>query len=506
MARISRGPRGGIHEHVALPGGNGRAACLEYGPAGGKIRPIQAIRWQLFLAWSGPMACDLHAATVLRVDRFELRRGDGFAAQLPELQLESGQVAALYGPSGVGKTSLLEGMFGLAPSNGSVCSGSVEVLGKEFAELAATDRQHQLRTNMSWVMQDAQAALDPLQPVLDQLRQATGESAEVCTEALEQLGIADADALGQRLPHAISGGQAQRVLLAVALLRKPRLLVADEPSASLDDESFGVLVTKLRQLHQQGTAILLATHDRRLLEELQAKVLVANGEVFMPGELAPRSWPNLTDESGRGEVSILRVKGLKVRFGDNDVLDGVDLDLRRGEVVALVGGSGVGKTTLARVLSGHHRPDAGLIERPPRRVAIQLLSQDAFASLTPGRTLRSMLSEVSAPYFDAEAQAAALSLPVAVLDRSAAEMSGGERRRAALLRAMAVNPDVIVLDEPTASLDHESAVAVVKSLMALRELRRVALVIITHDRDLARSVANRVVTLHEGRATSDSSE
>ncbi|MEC7584158.1 MAG: ATP-binding cassette domain-containing protein, partial [Planctomycetota bacterium] len=138
--------------------------------------------------------------------------------------------------------------------------------------------------------------------------------------------------------------------------------------------------------------------------------------------------------------------------------------------------------------------------------AVQLLSQDAYASLTPGRTLRSMLKEVSAPYFDAEAQAAELSLPVAVLDRTAAEMSGGERRRAALLRAMAVNPDVLVLDEPTASLDHESALAVVEALLSLRDQRRVALVVITHDQDLARSVANRIVLLREGRTTVDSDE
>ncbi|MEC7584323.1 MAG: ATP-binding cassette domain-containing protein, partial [Planctomycetota bacterium] len=324
------------------------------------------------------MACDLPVATVLRVDRFELRRGEGFAAQLPELQLEAGQVAGLYGPSGAGKTSLLEGMFGLAPPRGQSVDGSVALLGQEFGELAPGERLHQLRTNMSWVMQDAQAALDPLQSVLGQLQQATGADAEACTKVLTELGVADAEALVQRLPHEISGGQAQRVLLAVALLRKPRLLVADEPSASLDDASRAVLVTKLRQLQEHGTAILLATHDRRLLEELDADILMANGGVFAPGQPVNSEWPDLIDDSGLGEVPVIRVKKLKVRFGDNDVLDGVDLVWRRGEVVALVGDSGVGKTPLAHVLWGHRRPDAGVIERPPRSVAVQLLSQDAY--------------------------------------------------------------------------------------------------------------------------------
>jgi len=276
------------------------------------IRRTAATSCQLLLAPVGRMPWDLPVQTVLKVDRFGLRRDDGFGADLPELLLEEGQVAALYGPSGVGKTSLLEAMFGLS-SNG-VSAGSVQLLGHEFGQLSVSERQRMLRASVSWVMQDAQAALDPLQPVGDQLRQATYQSLEACAAALSDLGVADALALARRLPHAISGGQAQRALLAVALLRRPRLLIADEPSASLDAEALDLLVTQLRQLQQQGTAILLATHDQRLLGALRARVLLARDGVFAPGRPAPRRWPRRVEGAGLGEVPLVRVRRLRVRL------------------------------------------------------------------------------------------------------------------------------------------------------------------------------------------------
>lgn len=443
------------------------------------------------------MPCDARVEAVLQVERFAMQRASGFAVALAGLELGIGDVAALFGPSGSGKTSLLEAMFGLAPGPLAV-RGDVRLLGRTFGELPFAERRRVLRHNVAFVMQDAAAALDPLLAVGTQVQRATGRSAADCVRALADLGVADAGRVAARLPHEISGGEAQRALLAVALLRRPELLLADEPSASLDDGAFDLLVERLREVRGQGTAMLLASHDQRLLRALGARTFVAEYGTFRPGIPAARTWRARTPLGGPPQP-VLRATGVRVRLGGAPVLDGVDLVLHRGEVVALVGASGAGKTTLARVLAGHLEPDAGAVERPPRRTAVQLLWQDAFASLTPGRTLRSLLAEASAPDVDPVVAASRLSLPPAVLGRTARTLSGGERRRAALLRALVVLPDVLVLDEPTASLDHAAALAVLETLRELRERQGLALLLITHDRDLAHGFADRVAVLDRGR-------
>lgn len=445
------------------------------------------------------MACDAAVQPVLDVEDFAVRRAGGFAARVPRLRLLPGEVAALYGPSGSGKTTLLHAMFGI-DTRGLAVSGRVEACGGDFLRLPASERRRMLRLHMAWIMQDAPPALDPLQPIGLQLEQATYRRRDDCIAALRELGLEDAAQLSQRLPHQISGGQAQRVLLAVAWLRQPELLIADEPSASLDDGNFDELVARLRRLRDRGAAILMSTHDHRLLTLLGAQVLVARDGGFEPGRADELPWPQRPVDDLCGALPVVAAKDVSVRFGTRTVLDAVSLALCRGEITALIGESGAGKTTLGRVIAGHLVPQHGTVERPLRRHAVQLLFQDALAALTPGRTLRGLLQEAQAPFFDGERAAQQLGLPMAVLDRPAEAMSGGERRRAALLRALAVHPDVLVLDEPTASLDRAAAVAVLESLLAMRRERGLALLLITHDRSLAAAVAHRVVELKGGKA------
>jgi peptide/nickel transport system ATP-binding protein len=435
---------------------------------------------------------------VLTVDDFALRRATGFTATLPRLRLGRGEAVALFGPSGAGKSSLLHAMLG-DPGAGVAVRGQVRLFDTDPLAATPAGRRALLRTKIAWVVQDAVAALDPLLPVGRQIEQATGCAQEQAAGALRELGIADAASLALRLPHQISGGQAQRVLLAVVLLRQPELVVADEPSASLDDDATAELARRLQQLRARGTALLLATHDQRLLDAVGASLLLAADGAFVPGEAVRAPWPPRPRDVAAGRVPVVQCRGVCVQFGDLRVLDGVDLDLVRGEVVALVGPSGAGKTTLARVLCGHLQPQRGTVQRPPRRQAVQMLFQDALGSMTPGRTLRSLIAEARAPFFDPERAGAELALAPELLDRTPARLSGGERRRGALLRALAVNPDVLVLDEPTASLDRATAVAVVGTLLGIRRQRGVALLLVTHDRELAHAVADRVLVLREGR-------
>lgn len=450
------------------------------------------------LAERAPSPCDGGVQPVLQVIDFEVARADGWRVAVPGLDLAPGEVVALFGPSGCGKTSVLSAWFGLLPAVET--RGTVRLLGREVADRNPAALRQSLRHDVAWVMQDAHAALDPFVAVGRQMAEATGCSPADIVAELERLGVDDAAALVRRRPHEISGGQAQRVLLAVAFLRRPQLVVADEPSASLDGGNFVELVERLRELQaRHQTAVVMATHDHRLLTALSARVLGFADGRFLPASPLPAPWPLRGQGHGVGSQDVLAARDVHVRLGERTVLAGVDVGIRRGEIVALIGESGAGKSTLARVLTGHLRPTAGEVVRPPRANAVQLLFQDAPGTLTPGRTIASLLAEAQAPFFQALTTAGQIGLDAAHLARTGDGLSGGERRRAALLRVLAVQPDVVVLDEPTASLDRQTAVQVMQVLLEQQAQRGLALLLITHDEELARTVAHRVLRLQDGR-------
>lgn len=422
------------------------------------------------------------------------RPESGFTVRVAELEVGAGQVACLLGPSGCGKTALLLGLLGLDPDLRR--TGRAVVEGRPLPAPGSEEARRWLFERVTCVLQDARAALDPTERLLDQMRQATRAGPRDCAAALEELGVRDAAALVRRFPHQVSGGQAQRVLLAIARLRRPRLLVADEPTASLDAARREDLVASLGELTSGGTAILAATHDDDFVAACGARALpyVAAEGAFVPRVLERPAWPRSPETRGR-EAVVLACEGIGVRYGRKWVLRGVDLEVRAGESRALVGPSGAGKTTLARVLAGLQSPSEGRVHRPPGRASVQMLFQDAYASLTPHLTLGRQVRETAAPGFDVRAEAAALGLTERHLERLPRELSGGERRRGALLRALSVRPRVLLLDEPTASLDRGTGVEVVRSLLALGVERRLAMLWITHDLDLAEAVAGRERTL-----------
>lgn len=441
------------------------------------------------------------STAVLDVRGLTATRPDGFALRLGALELGPGDAAAVLGPSGAGKSTLLAAALGHPrPGDPLRADGSVSVLGAPRPPAGSDAWRGVMRSRIAFVPQDARAALDPVREIGAQVADLAGVGADAVAGALARLGVDDPAGIAARFPHQVSGGQARRALLAIALLRRAELCVLDEPSTGLDRARVDDLVAALRALRagETRTALWIATHDRRLVEALGAEAFRIEGGVVVPGAPEPERWPRAEPAPADAEV-VAACEDVGVRSGSTWLVASASLAVRRGENVALLGPSGAGKTTVGRVLAGLVQASCGRVVRPRRPRAVQMLFQDAGGSLTPGRTLRSLCGEFAAADFDVAAEAAALGLGAPHLARTGAELSGGEQRRAALLRALAARPEVLVLDEPTAALDSRTAVRVVETLLAVRARTGAGMLWITHDDDLAAAVAERVVRIEGGR-------
>ncbi len=437
------------------------------------------------------------ARAVLATEALRIERpAAGLALELPPLSLRAGDACALLGPSGVGKSTVLDALLELAPGD-VTCVGARSFDDAPVPAHGTEAWRRWLRHDIVLVAQDARAALDPLQRLLVQVQTATDASAADAAAAMVELGVEDTEALLRRYPHEVSGGQAQRVLLAIALLRRARLVVADEPTASLDGARRRELVAALATLRAQGAAMLVATHDATFVTMLGAQALTLSADGVRVGLAPAPVWPSPPPLAADPPV-VLTARGVGVRRGGRHVVADLDLTLRAGEVLAVVGPSGAGKTSLAFALAGLCAHD-GEVLRPRGRGAVQYLFQDAYASLTPGRSIRSLARETAPDDASVAQLAAPLGLGAELLARPASALSGGERRRAALLRSLTVAPAVLILDEPTASLDGATSVEVMETIMNLLSTTRMACVLITHDETLAVAAAHRILRLDAGR-------
>ncbi len=431
-----------------------------------------------------------------------LRAGFGATIVLDGIDLDvaPGERVGLWGESGSGKSLLLAALLGHLP-RGAWSRGDVE------------------RPRLAAVFQDPATALDPLARVGAQVAE-SGRDVDVPAR-LAEVGLDPA--LARAYPHQISGGQRQRAALAAT----PELLVLDEPTSMLDTDTAAPILALLSRLAtERQLALLVATHDPSVLSCLSARPLALRA-----GKLVPEH-PGTVELPGRlrpvpGEV-VLRAQGLAASYPGHGgywsrsppvaALQPVDLELRAGTTLAVVGPSGAGKTTLARAILRLLAPSAGRVELcgreftaldgAPLRAArrdIQVVFQDPAAALDPrftvGEAVREALDTHGLPSGEDAVHALLreVGLDPSLATRRPGQLSGGQRQRACLARALAPRPRVLVLDEPVSALDHASRRQVVELLQRLQAERGLAYLLISHDPDTVRALAHEVRPMQSGK-------
>ncbi|WP_374292933.1 dipeptide ABC transporter ATP-binding protein [Paenirhodobacter enshiensis] len=519
--------------------------------------------------------------TWFHTDRGIVKSVDGIS-----FSLKRGEVMGLVGESGSGKSITGFSLIGLIDRPGRIEEGSsIRFDGRELVGLDEPALRAIRGRDISMVFQDPMMTLNPVVKIIDQIGMAIRAHEQVsdaevrrrAVAALDSVRIVDPEHKVDQYPHEFSGGMRQRVAIAIALLHRPRLVIADEPTTALDVSVQAEILKVVKALvAEMGTSLIWISHDLATVSSIADKITVMRrGRIVEAGPvrevldapkhpytqalldaLPSRSKPGELLASGATEAAgdldlaalggaavgapadpdfiqmrdidklFTRAPGMARRLGIRlglarepaqvHAVKSASLTIARGEILGLVGESGSGKSTLGRILCGIYPPTSGTVTVGGQPVMegerksgtrVQMIFQDPFASLDPRRTIFQSVAEgpiVHGLCTKAEARAyverwlRAVAFDPALANRYPHQFSGGQRQRIAIARALAMQPEVIVCDEPVASLDVSIQAQVINLLMELRRHLNLTLLFISHDLSVVHHLCDRVVVMRHG--------
>ena len=466
-----------------------------------------------------------------------------------DLTVGRGEVLALIGASGSGKSVTAAALLGVLPDGAAArVTGSIRFAGEELCGRPEREWRRHRGARIALVPQDLAAALNPLRRVGAQVAQAarlhrglSRTQAETrARELLEWVGIEDAEQVARLRPAELSGGMRQRVLIAAALAGGPDLLVADEPTSALDSTVARQVLDVLAQARAEfGTAVVVITHDLAVVADWADHLVVLDGGRVVESGPCERLLRDPRHEVTRGlrdaaaprtpvaaarvpgGQAVLQARGVGVlhrgrglRRGSRAALTEVSVDLAAGGGLGVIGESGSGKSTLTRVLVGLQGPTTGVVRLAgaaprPGDGRAQLVFQDPTAALDRRQTVAAALTEAlilahrrgdadPAGRDDVADLLRRVGLDPDLRERRPWQLSGGQRQRVVIARALAARPTLLVLDEPVSSLDAVVRTGVLDVLRGLRA-NGMAMVVVSHDLTAIEALVEDVVVLHRGR-------
>jgi peptide/nickel transport system ATP-binding protein len=471
------------------------------------------------------------------------------------LDLHPNRTLCVVGESGSGKSLAALAVMGLLPQpEVRAVAGSIQFEGQDLLALPERAMRRIRGRRIGMVFQSPMTGLNPVMRIGDQIAEQfrfNGRDLGVDPrrrgiELLASVGLPD-PALLDTYPFRLSGGQRQRVMIAMALALEPAVLIADEPTTALDVTTQVQILKLLRDLQERyRLAVMFITHDFGVVSEIADEIAVMrHGELVEHGAagqvLAGPAHPYTRqllaavpslEPPLRAPVEtpiVLQTRALAKTYRSRDRMFGrrrevtalrnVDLAIRRGEVLGLVGESGSGKTTLGRVIVRLLQADSGSItidgaevselsrrQYRPYRKRVQMIFQDPFSSLNPRRTVGQIVAEgllahgMPAPQAHARARELLrlVKLSEQAADRYPHEFSGGQRQRIGIARALALEPDILVADEPVSALDVSVQAEVLELFEEIRVRLRPAMLFITHDLRVAAQICDRVAIMRRG--------
>ena len=463
----------------------------------------------------------------------------------------AGKVISLIGESGSGKTTIALAVMVYARPGCRIRSGKVILGGRDIFALNPSERQQMRGTDIAYIAQSAAAAFNGALTIGTQVTEiavlkrlmSRQEAERRAVSLYRQLDLPDPERIGKLYPHQVSGGQLQRLMAAMAMICRPKLLILDEPTTALDvTTQIEVLQAFKRLIQTEGTAAIYVSHDLAVVTQMADDILVMKdgqmvelqptekiitnpreGYTRMLMKAVPRLPEDPVSYDSGNDDELLKVNNITAGYGSRGgsiVLKNISIKVKQGETVGIIGESGSGKTTLGRVISGLMAPRSGDIvldgkvlgskfkDRSRRELQqIQFVFQIAETALNPRQRVRNILGRPLDFYLGLKGKEAErriyellelVELPGHFINRFPRELSGGQLQRINFARALAAEPKLIICDEITSALDTLVSASIIELLLSLKERLGLAYLFISHDLSTVANLADSVAVMRHG--------
>ena len=468
--------------------------------------------------------------------------------------VKPGEILGLVGESGSGKSMTALSILGLLKEEARVKKGSIYFDGKDLLEIPEEEARSLKGKEIAMIFQEPMTSLNPVMKIGAQMDEMMLRHQKISSEECEKRSIAALEEAGfeqprqvyASYPHQLSGGMRQRVMIAMAMINRPKLLIADEPTTALDVTTQAKILKFIQRLNQKyHMAVILVSHDLGVVQQVcDRAVVMCDGSVVEEGTIQelfqhpkeaytreliaaiPRRRHAKENQESEKNKEVLTVQNLEVSYEAEgsffqhlsdkkqmkQVIRGITFSLEKGEILGIVGESGSGKTTLVKSILGIIKPQAGAIDCKGHKV--QMVFQDPYSSLNPSKRVGWLIEEplkMQRKLTKEERKQRVVEMLSLVglseeyLKRKPSDLSGGQRQRVAIAMALITRPEIVILDEPVSALDVTVQAQILDLLVQLRDRYQLSYIFISHDLNVISQICNRALVIYQGEVVEEGS-